>query len=331
MPLYAFHDLILQTEREEQGGGEDLARLLEGLSWVRIPPRTVEPHLCLSISLCSNGLRAPPAARELFRVDGFCAQESGEDIYLTDGSSLLHLQPAQGRGSAFIAPSFFAKPPLLQNNFWTFGLLKLLRPLGLYSLHAAGIVSNEGVGLLIIGPSGSGKSTLAIGLARQGWHYLSDDAVLLRSRAETIEALALRKHFYIDADASVSSGEIPLGEETPDNTGRTRRRVCLEEVYPAQYMARCLPQVLLFARIVPDAQSTLLRLDRVHALRHLLASSGPQLFDRSTMTRHLEVLKRLIRQSATYELRAGLDLYHDPTTLIRLLNNAEGAQRWPAS
>ena len=59
----------------------------------------------------------------------------------------------------------------------------------------------------------------------------------------------------------------------------------------------------------------LLRLAPVHALRRLLAGSGPQLFDRATMPRHLEVLKRLIQQSAAYELRAGIDLYHDPMTL----------------
>ena len=161
MPLYAFHDLILQTEQEDQDRGEDLDCLLQELSWIRIPPLTREPHLRLSISLHPNGLSVPPAAREVFRADGFCAQESGEDFYLTDGSSLLHLQPVHGRGTAFIAPSFFAKPPLLQNNFWAFGLLKLLRPLGLYSLHAAAVVAKGGLGLLIIGPSGSGKSTLA--------------------------------------------------------------------------------------------------------------------------------------------------------------------------
>ena len=116
----------------------------------------------------SQWTESPTGGPRTVQADGFCVQESGEDFYLTDGSSLLHLQPAQGRGNAFIAPSFFTKPPLLQHNFWAFGLLKLLRPLGLYSLHAAGIVSNEGVGLLIIGPSGSGKSTLAIGLARAG-------------------------------------------------------------------------------------------------------------------------------------------------------------------
>jgi hypothetical protein len=283
MPLYAFHDLILQTEQKGPDPAEDVDCLLQELSWTRIPSSVREPHIRLSISLHPNGQSVPPAAREVFRVDGFCAQERGEDFYLTDGSSLLHLQPMQGRGMVFIAPSFFSKLPLLQHNFWAFGLLKLLRPLGLYSLHAAAVVASGRLGVLIIGPSSTGKTTLAVALARQGWCYLSDDAVLLRSHAEGIEALALRKHFYIDADAAASSSDIPLREEAPDNAGRPRRRVCLEEVYPAQYMARCLPQVLLFSRIVPDAQSTLLPLDQVCALRHLLAGSGPQLFDRATM------------------------------------------------
>jgi hypothetical protein len=331
MPLYAFQDLILETEQEDQDRGEDLDCLLQELSWIRIAPLTRKPDIRLSISHHANGQAVPPGAREVFHADGFCTQESGDDFYLTDGSSLLHLQPVQGRAMAFIAPSFFAKPPLLQHNFWAFGLLKLLRPLGFYSLHAAAVVARGGLGVLITGPSGSGKSTLALGLIRQGWRYLSDDAVLLRAHAQAVEALALRKHFYIDADAAVSAREIPLGGEAPDGNGRPRRRVCLEEVYSTQYIARCLPQVLLFSRIVADAQSTLLPLDRVHALRHLLAASGPQLFDRSTMTRHLELLKRLVQQSTTYELRAGLDLYRDPMTLIRLLNESEGAERWPAS
>ena len=243
MALYAFDDFTLEVNEEGEKIGEDLAQLFEELSWIRMPHLVAEPSLRLSVGLRSNGLRAPPGARELFRADGFSALVSGEDFYLTDGSSLLHLQPGQGQATAYIAPSFFTKRPLLQSNFWAFGLLKLLRPLGLYSLHAAAVVAKEGLGLLIVGPSGSGKSTLAIGLIRQGWSYLSDDAVLLRSQAEKVEALALRKHFYIDADAAPSSAELPLGEEVPDSTGRRRRRVYLEDAYPGQHIAQCLPHV----------------------------------------------------------------------------------------
>ena len=330
MALFAFRDLTLEVLHDCENTFSNLAKLLEELSWVKVPC-PVTPSLRLSVGLRSNGLRAPPWARELFRADGFSALVSGDDFYLTDGSSLLYLQPGQGQGTASIAPSFFTKHPLLQSNFWAFGLLKLLRPLGLYSLHAAAVVAKQGLGLLIVGPSGSGKSTLAIGLIRHGWRYLSDDAVLLRSQTEKVEALALRKHFYIDADQAPSSGELPLGEEVPDIAGRQRRRVHLEGAYPGQRLGQCLPHVLLFSRIVPQVKSSLLPIDRINVLRRLLTGSGPQLFDKATMTRHLEVLKRLVQQTVSYELRAGLDLYRDPMILMRLLNETEGARRWPAS
>jgi hypothetical protein len=329
MALYAFHDLTLEVNHQEAVAGQDLPRILEELSWVSAPHGVKEPTLHLSISRRSNGLRVPTIATPLFQADGFSAFESQDDFYITDGSSLLHLRPVRGEGTAFIASSFSTKPQFLQSNFWAFSLLKLFRPLGLYSLHAAGLVTKRGLGLLLVGPSGSGKSTLAIGLIRQGWHYLSDDAVLLRPQAEGVEALALRKHFYVDTDAAASPVELPLGEEVPDSRGRRRRRVCLEGVYAEQYAADCFPQVLLFCRIVPQAQSTLIPLNQVHALKHLLASSGPQLFDKSTMSQHLDVLKTLVQQTSTYELRAGVDLYRDPRTLGRLLNEAEGEQRWP--
>ena len=109
MALYAFDDFTLEVNEEGEKIGEDLAQLFEELSWIRMPHLVAEPSLRLSVRLHSNGLRAPPGAREMFRADGFSALVSGEDFYLTDGSSLLHLQPGQGQGTAFIAPSFFTK------------------------------------------------------------------------------------------------------------------------------------------------------------------------------------------------------------------------------
>jgi hypothetical protein len=328
MAWYTFHDLTLEVKQEGQESEEYLARLLQELSFVSIPALTGQPSLCLSVRLHDQGRRVPSMARTIFRAKGICGLEAGDDFYLTDGSSLLHLQPLQGRGDAQLAPAFFAKPLLLHLNFWAFGLVKLLRPRGIYSLHAAGVVTSEGLGLLIIGDSNSGKSTLAIGLVRQGWGYLSDDALLLRQQADGVEALAFRKHFYVNAGAAAAYADLPLGEEMLDNAGGRKRRVRIEAAYPGQYMPGCLPRVLLFSRIVPCPYSTLWPLDRPSALGHLLVQSGSQWFDRGTMAQHLEVLKRLMQQSATYELRAGLDLYRNPLTLVRLLAEAEGEERW---
>lgn len=332
MAFYTFHGVTLEVNQDCNETG-DLGQLLLELSWMSTHDVVGKPSLYLSVHLNDQGLRVPPMAREVFRANGISGVEMGlemgDDFYLTDGSSVLRLQSLQGKGDAHLAPAFFSKPSILQLNFWGFGLVKLLRPLGFYCLHAAGVVSPEGLGLLIIGEAGSGKSTLAIGLIQQGWSYLSDEAVLLRLQPEGVEALAFRKHFYIDGSAAEAYADLPLGEEVPDGAGGRKRRIRLEDAYPDQYLSRCMPRVLLFSRIVLSPHSTLLSIDRLTALKHLLVESGPQWFDKSTMGQHLEVLKRLVQQAATYELRAGLDLYRDPLTLVRLLAEAQGEDRWP--
>jgi hypothetical protein len=169
MALYTFQELTLELTHAGQVCGEDVARLLQELSWVCSVPMGQQPTLRLSVHLHNGVLRVPSRARLVFRAEGFCGVELEDEFYLTDGSSLLHLQAMQGQGMAQLAPTFGTQPRVVQRNFWAFGLLKLLRPLGFYSLHAAGVIPAHGGGVLIIGPSGSGKSTLALGLLRQGW------------------------------------------------------------------------------------------------------------------------------------------------------------------
>jgi hypothetical protein len=165
-------------------------------------------------------------------------------------------------------------------------------------------------------------------LLQQGWGYLSDDAVLLRLQPHGITALACRKPCYVDARTAARYAELPCGEEEPETQGRWKRRVHLDEVYPAQQVAACLPRVLLFTRIVPTAQSALRPLDHLSALKYLLAQSGPQLFDCYTMASHLEVLKRLVQQAASYALHAGRDLSQQPGLLGYLLAEATGEAQW---
>ena len=54
---------------------------------------------------------------------------------------------------------------------------------GLYQLHASAAVDPDGIAWMFAGPSGAGKSTLAYALARQGWHILGDDGVVLEPTA----------------------------------------------------------------------------------------------------------------------------------------------------
>lgn len=329
MSLYTFRDLVLEVQRDEQAPVDILAQLLSDLSFFPMTALTQSPTLRLSIRFQTHIPPVPSAAHVAFQADGFCGVAHGGDFYLHDHSSLLHVQPEERQGSAYVTATFCTKPPPVQRNFWAFGLLKLLRPLGYYSLHAAGVVAPAGRGVLIVGASGSGKSTLTIGLIRQGWEYLSDDAVLLRAQPEGVQALALRRHFYIDASAAEAYADFALGVAVPDTNGGRRRRVYLEHAYTGQQYKEYCPHVLLFPRIVREPRSRVTSLTPTEALRRLLMSSAPQLFDRATMGRQLAVLTQLAQQTVAYEVHAGLDLYQRPHTLMRLLREAEGDAQWP--
>ncbi len=321
--------MTLQVEQSEAGEELALGRLVEGLWWVKTVDGGRQPRLRLSVIRHDRGLTLPYEAQPMPGLHGFQGLAVEHEFYLTEGSSLLHLQLERGQGYAHLAPNFAARPTRIQRAFWTFGLLKLLRPLGAYWLHAAGVVSREGVGVLIIGPSGSGKSTLTIGLIRQGWSYLSDDALLLRRQPDGIAALAWRRHASVDAAAAAAYADLPLSEVTTDPAGKPKRRVTIDEVYPGQLVADCLPQVLLFSRIVPHAPSAVVPLDRPTALKQLLSESGLALFDSATMPQHLEILTHLLQQATPYELRAGLDLDQKPGRLIQLLAAANGGRPCP--
>jgi hypothetical protein len=327
--LYALDNLVLELNSEGPKR-EEVDRLLLELSWAKTRSSGQRPTLHLCVNSNNSGFKIPPNCREVLRADGFVGLETGDEFYLTDGSSVFHLLPSKGEGYARLAPFFSLKPKLTQGNFWCFGLLKLLRPLGIYSLHAAGLATIDGAGLLLVGPPGSGKSTLAIGLIREGWRYLSDDALLLRDGSQRIEARGCRRSFYIDAVRSPEYSDLSLGNDTPDSNGRQRRRVGIDEVFREQYVRRCVPRIVIFPQIKSQDDSTVKAIDSVRALRFLLTQSAPQLFDRSTMTAHLELLNRLLRQTETYELNAGIDLYHEPAKLIQLIRKARGGSHWPA-
>jgi hypothetical protein len=328
---YACHGITLQVEEDGLGPEPVLAPCLEGLSWRRTTDVEAAPHLCMRISVHHHNVHAPHGVQPLVGLRGFQGVAAEHGFYFTDGGSLMLVQPERGQVYAQLAPDFFCRAPHSQQIFWTFALLKLLRPLGIYWLHAAGVLSPEGLGTLIIGPSGSGKSTLTIGLIRQGWSYLSDDALLLHRQPEGIAGLAWRRDVSIDAAAAEAYADLPLGEAVGNAAGGYKRRVGIQQVYPGQALSSCRPRALLFSRVEPHSPSALRPLDRATALKRLLDQSGPALFDRDTMETHLELLRQLLRQATPYELRAGFDLYHDPHRLLALLGAVKEESRAPAA
>jgi hypothetical protein len=316
---YRFHDLTLAVHEEEPGIGQDLALALNDLSCTRDDTPPHNPSLTLVLHRQDGRTRVPATAQRMFQAEGFEGFEQDGVCYLTDGASAWQIQLGQRLGEAWLASTLAEKPPRLRRSFWGFGLFKLLRPTGLFSLHAASVISPTGTGVLIVGAPGSGKSTLALGLLRQGWGYLSDDAVLLRWRAGGVEALACRRDAYIDAGDAGRHADLPWGEAVPDGAGAYKRRLCVAATYPERLAWRCLPRRLLLTRLVDAPHSRVRPLGQAQALRLLLAQSGPQLFDRCTMPTHLALLTRLLQQAPPCELQVGRDLYDQPLALQALL------------
>ena len=322
MVRYALLDLTLEVEHLEGSAGRELDQVLAGLSWRRMQAVAAPPSLTLSIRCTGGGHEVPASAREVLRADGYRGFEDGGDYYLIDGATFLHVRSRERRGEVLVAPSFSSRTPESRHQFWMFALVKLLQGVGVYSLHAAGLVAPDGAGVLLVGDSGSGKSTLTIGLIRLGWKYLSDDAILLRIGASGVEALALRRHFYVDGSAAGRYAEFSLGEEFPDTKGGSRRRIAVDAAYAAQRVPSCVPEILLFTRIVPRAASALAPVEPAIALGRLLAQCAREAFDRETTAAQLRVLNRLLRQTRFFDLEAGSDLYENPALLEGLLAEA---------
>jgi hypothetical protein len=115
--FYTWQELTLAVQHDCPQTAMKLGLLLHDLSWVRTKAGGHHPTLCLMVHQHDQRHRVPPKAVEVFRAEEFRGLESGDDCYLTDGASLLHLQMGQGRGEAWLTPSFAAKPMSLRRTF----------------------------------------------------------------------------------------------------------------------------------------------------------------------------------------------------------------------
>jgi hypothetical protein len=185
-----------------------------------------------------------------------------------------------------------------------------MRRCGLYELHAAGVVSPFGTGVLIIGPSGSGKSNLTAQLASAGWQYLSDDSLLLFGLDDVVHANALRRMFALTHDsfsatrvAKCDAIEISVAPFDP-----LKKRFEPAPVFPGQFAQSCTPRQILFSQIEDASTSRIRLLNKAETMARLVRMCPWSCYDKATAQAHLEVLGDLARQADGFELFAGGDL-----------------------
>jgi hypothetical protein len=324
---YSFHGLTLDLESERGEAHTEIAGLLTDLCWRSEPESAAPPLLRVRVRSDAESARPTPCGRELFRAGGFRGLEGPDGFHLTDEESIWHVNDAESLVDAWLSPRFFEKPAAVRRDAWTFGLLKLLRRRGLFSLHAAALSRRDRFGVLLVGESGCGKSTLALALVPCGWDLLSDDAVLVRERSGSAEVLALRRDAFIDGHAEPLYPHLRFGEERPDRAGGRRRRV--ERDGPRVEAA--VPRLLVFPRRTEERRSRLDPISRADAFARLMNQSGSQLFDRRDTAAQGAVYRRLLEQAASFELGSGTDVLDDPSSVVRLLESVLGEPECRAS
>jgi hypothetical protein len=325
---YAFHDLYVRLGWDDPAVGKWVQTVYEYFGLVAAQTASPKPQVSLDFFTKARALSIPAEAREVARYRNLKGWQAGTQMFLCDGDATMQLDPASGAGVGTLRPSRSHTPHATQKDLLIYSLLILLRYWGLYAMHAA-CVANNRVGCMFVADCDSGKSTLAFSLVRQGWAYVSDDSILLRPSGGQVEALALRRDLCLDPEAVRYFPDVvpywrpcPLAEEV-------KQRLDMQALYPEQAVLSCMPRVLIFPHIVAEPTSQLRPLGKAAALLRLIRQSALVVVEPHMAPGHLEVLKRLVNQTRSYELFAGQDLGSDPALISRLLSGIGVQQHSP--
>lgn len=272
---------------------------------------------------------APPVPKEARHVDlgehfGIGVLKTSDRMILRHDETMIDLRPGAGVAEGAISADCLAgqndrRGRSLLSYLAALSLAILLRGHGWFPLHAAALTRGEH-GVLISARSGGGKSTAALSLVRNGWGYLSDDTVLLRSEGERIVAYSFRRHFCVNPDLASHFPELRESEWPPALSDPAKWKVDVEQVYPGQFMATCTPRLIVLPDLVDAPKSRVEPVDPKPVLERLISQGAFFLAPNSDVAdRHLAALRALIDQSRTYRLHAGRDVLEEPRTLHALL------------
>ncbi len=317
--FYSLYGLTVVVRCKGKGISDQVDQLFTPFPFTKLAKVNNSDYLDLYFTNTEIPAKIPDTASKYNSWSDVLIFEDGNFVYITDGSSVFHLHPHEGTGYVTLHHSFKEKSSVSKHNLFLISLIHLFSHRGLYDLHAAGLV-RDGIGYLFLGDSGCGKSSITLSLVRKGWYYISDDALLIKSSTDEVVVLNFRRKFYLDPVLRHHYPEIVPHLEEPINVSDNKRILDVESVYPDQFCPKGLPKVMVFTNIVDKPESMLSPIDRTHALVKLMRQSASIFFNRQSSRAHLEILKRLVYQTDSYQLLAGRDLYDEPEKITEVLS-----------
>lgn len=267
----------------------------------------------------------PPLPTDLqrFKVPGGVCYRNHQSYYLeVKGSRVAVGAKDSKQVEVWLGDSAHARTTASLITVMAYAMPAALRRVGLYDLHAAALIEPEsGCCFVFPGTSRSGKTSLSLRLAASGWHYLSDDVVVISEGEKGVEARGLRRPFQTSSD-SLGGCELPglddaLGVTIPNDP--EKRRLDPEILFPGQFAASAEPGVLCFPVITGESESRLAETTKAEAMMRLIVMCPWSNYDASAARDHLRVLGHLVRQCRTYTLHAGRDIFEEQTGASALL------------
>ena len=269
-----------------------------------------------------SGSAPPPGERKelLHRSISLSIWALTSGYELVAGETRVIVHEDRDQAELFLHDSLWKLPLPDQRELLVLSFLMLLRRRQRFGLHANAVASNQRC-LLIAGPSGSGKTSLSLCFIQQGWRFTSDDASLLRPVDGNVEVQAFRRGF--SCPTTTLRHMRALHPESGKALPGDKRLVDLAEVMPEQFMPCCRPEVLLFPEIVSAERSTVTKRSPSGALTGLMAQSPGIMTDVASATRQSAVLADLVRQTSSYRIRLGRDVFENPEDLASLVESLE--------
>lgn len=165
-----------------------------------------------------------------------------------------------------------AREHLLFNIFLTCHRM-LLKRLGIIPLHSAMVVYKD-KGILLAGVSGAGKTTTSLRLIRRGFHFISDDQILLTFRQRRFIAHSHARPLYLSQDNQPFFPELKtLWHQLPIRNLKRKKTVSLnllDRLFPGRRKTKAGVHYLLFPHVVSSGKTALKQLNPGHAFDILL-------------------------------------------------------------